>query len=37
MLVGTAAIETSERLSKLLDRAGVPIRCSTPSSTNAKP
>ncbi len=37
VLVGTTSIETSEYLSGLLDREHCRTRCSTPSSTHAKP
>ena len=37
VLVGTVSIEKSERLSKLLKKRGVRTRCSTPSTTSARP
>ena len=37
VLVGTVSIEKSERLSSMLDKRGVPIRCSTPSIISARP
>ena len=37
VLVGTASVKASERLSKLLDERGTTIRCSTPRNTSARP
>jgi preprotein translocase subunit SecA len=37
VLVGTISVEKSEKLSRLLDKRGIPTRCSTPSSTSARP
>ncbi|MEZ5268699.1 MAG: hypothetical protein R2789_09120 [Microthrixaceae bacterium] len=37
VLVGTTSVEKSERLSRVLEKRGLPTTCSTPSSTPVRP